>query len=63
MSKSYAVPLGGVVMVTALMFNYYIAAGWIAFCGAALGRAVAAYDVFAWEIMAKNVRLPRRMLP
>jgi hypothetical protein len=59
----YAALLATVSLLTAVQFHYVWAGAFIAIVGVGLGRAVVWFDPFGWEIMAKNLTLPRRLLP
>lgn len=50
-------------MVLALVIHLVVAGIGLFGCGWYLGKAVNRIDPLAWGIMAKNLRLPGRLLP
>ena len=50
-------------LLLAVQFHYVVQGIWLAVVGVFLGRLVVYFDPFGWEIMAKNLTLPRRLVP
>jgi hypothetical protein len=59
----YAAVLIMLCMLLVLELHYVAAGVWIGVVGIGLGKAVCYLDPFGWEILAKNLTLPRRLLP
>lgn len=55
----YAAILLTASMFLALSLHYFAAAAYLFGVGWVLGRAAMFYDPFAWELLARNVRLPK----
>jgi hypothetical protein len=59
----YAALLNMTVLFLTLSLKLVGAGLWVLACGWGLGKLLTWYDPFFFEIMAKNLRLPRVLVP
>lgn len=61
--RTYAALLVSVSGIIGLGYGYPVAGAWLFAFGWVLGKVVTLHDPFAWELMARNLTLPRVLRP